>query len=158
VGALVTIKGMRYGKEVFALLYINGNESNEDSSNRIFLSGDTWNITTWAMSKNQFLEYVDSGIWDSAQVGNSGSYTGETLADVKTQLRSNANAYAVSQYFSGAGGTVQIRTSGYSKFADLEIPAEVLNGSKTITATGILTMYQGSVQLMLRDSGDIVVE
>ena len=158
VGALVTIKGMRYGKEVFALLYINGNESNEDSSNRIFLSGDTWNITTWAMSKNKFLEYVDSGIWDSAQVGNSGSYTGETLADVKTQLRSNANAYAVSQYFSGAGGTVQIRTSGYSKFADLEIPAEVLNGSKTITATGILTMYQGSVQLMLRDSGDIVVE
>ena len=173
VGALVTVKGLKYGDEIFALLYINGNEDNTASKNRIFLSDKTWGITTLAMSKNKFLEYVDSGIWDSAVVGNSGDLTGQTLADVKDQLRNNANAYAVSQYFKPTDDSmypdgleaiekkecaVQIRTSGYSKFADLEIDPGILSGSKTITATGILTMYQGSVQLVLRDQNDIVVE
>lgn len=158
VGSLVTIKGLKYGNEVFALLYINGNESNDESSNRIFLSDKTWNITTWAMTKTNFLNHIDAGDWDSASVGNSGSTTGQTLADVKSQIRSNANAYSVSQYFTGAGGTVQIRTSGYSKFADLEIDKDVLSGKKTITATGVLTMYQGSVQLVVIDSSDIIVE
>ncbi len=158
VGALVTIEGLKYGKEVFALLYISGNESNKNSSNRVFLSEQTWGITTWAMSKNGFLEYLDKGLWDSAAVGNSGDETGQTLADVKDVLKANASAYAVSQYFTGAGGTVQIRTSGYSKFADLEIDPEILSGKKTVSATGILTMYQGSVQLVLRDQNDIVVE
>lgn len=158
VGSLVTIKGLKYGNEVFALLYINGNESNDESSNRIFLSDKTWNITTWAMTKTNFLNHIDAGDWDSASVGNSGSTTGQTLADVKSQIRSNANAYSVSQYFTGAGGTVQIRTSGYSKFADLEIDKDVLSGKKTITATGVLTMYQGSVQLVVVDSSDIIVE
>ena len=158
VGSLVTIKGLKYGNEVFALLYINGNESNDESSNRIFLSDKTWNITTWAMTKTNFLNHIDAGDWDSASVGNSGSTTGQTLSDVKSQIRSNANAYSVSQYFTGAGGTVQIRTSGYSKFADLEIDKDVLSGKKTITATGVLTMYQGSVQLVVVDSSDIIVE
>ena len=158
VGALVTIKGLKYGNEVFALLYISGDEDNSQSSNRIFLSDDTWGITTWAMSKSKFLEYLETGRWDSAAVGNSGSSDTRKLADVKDELRNNANAYSVSQYFTGAGGTVQIRTSGYSKFADLEIDPAVLSGGKTITATGILTMYQGSVQLVLRDQNDIVIE
>ncbi len=158
VGSLVTIKGLKYGNEVFTLLYINGNESNDESSNRIFLSDKTWNITTWAMTKTNFLNHIDAGDWDSASVGNSGSTTGQTLADVRSQIRSNANAYSVSQYFTGAGGTVQIRTSGYSKFADLEIDKDVLSGKKTITVTGVLTMYQGSVQLVVVDSSDIIVE
>ncbi len=158
VGALVTLKGLKYGNEVFALLYINANEDNSKSENRVFLSDQTWGITTWAMSKNQFLEYLESGMWDSAKVGNSNKYTGETLADVKDKLRNNASAYSVSQYFTGSAGTVQIRTSGYSKFADLEIDSEVLAGTKSITATGILTMYQGSVQLVLRDQNDITIE
>ncbi len=158
VGALVTIEGLKYGNEAFALLYISGNESNDNSSNRIFLSDQTWGITTLAMSKNRFLEYLDSGQWDSATVGNSGSGDTRTLADVKDELRANASAYSVSQYFTGAGGTVQIRTSGYSKFADLEIDPDVLSGDKSVTATGILTMYQGSVQLVLRDKTDFVVK
>lgn len=53
---------------------------------------------------------------------------------------------------------MQIRTSGYSKFADLEIDKDVLSGKKTITVTGVLTMYQGSVQLVVVDSSDIIVE
>ncbi len=173
VGALVTIKGLKYGDEVFALLYISGNESNKNSSNRIFLSDKTWGITTLAMSKNKFVEYVDSGVWDSAVVGNSGDLSGQTLADVKDELKNNALAYAVSQYFKPTDDSmypdglesiekkdcaVQIRTSGYSKFADLEIDPQILSGAKTISATGILTMYQGGVQLVLRDQNDIVIE
>lgn len=158
VGALVTIEGLKYGNEVFALLYISGDEDNSSSSNRIFLSDQTWGITTWAMSKSKFSEYLETGQWDTASVGNSGEGDTRKLADVKDQLRSNANAYSVSQYFTGAGGTVQIRTSGYSKFADLQIAPEVLSGSKAITVTGILTMYQGGVQLILRDQDDVVIE
>lgn len=168
VGALVTISGLKYANESFTLVYLNGNESNEDSKNRIFLTKDNadkagapgnWGVTTWAMSKSKFLEYLNSGIWDKAHVGGGADNYGElSKPEIKSQLQSNANAYSVSQYFTGAGGTVQIRTSGYSKFADLQIAPEVLSGSKTITVTGILTMYQGGVQLILRDQDDVVVE
>ena len=168
VGALVTISGLKYANESFTLVYLNGNESNEDSKNRIFLTKDNadkagapgnWGVTTWAMSKSKFLEYLNSGIWDKAHVGGGSDNYGElSKPEIKSQLQSNANAYSVSQYFSGAGGTVQIRTSGYSKFADLQIAPEVLSGSKAITVTGILTMYQGGVQLILRDQDDVVVE
>lgn len=168
VGALVTISGLKYAEEAFTLVYLNGNEANDKSENRIFLTKDNadkakapgnWGVTTWAMSKSKFLEYLNSGIWDKAHVGGGADNYGElSKPEIKSQLQSNANAYSVSQYFTGAGGTVQIRTSGYSKFADLQIAPEVLNGSKTITVTGILTMYQGGVQLILRDQDDVVVE
>ena len=168
VGALVTISGLKYANESFTLVYLNGNESNEDSKNRIFLTKDNadkvgapgnWGVTTWAMSKSKFLEYLNSGIWDKAHVGGGADNYGElSKPEIKSQLQGNANAYSVSQYFTGAGGTVQIRTSGYSKFADLQIAPEVLKGSKTITVTGILTMYQGGVQLILRDQDDVVIE
>lgn len=168
VGALVTIKGLKYGNEAFTLVYLNGNEANDKSENRIFLTKDNadkagapgnWGVTTWAMSKSKFLEYLNSGIWDKAHVGGGADNYGElSKPEIKSQLQGNANAYSVSQYFTGAGGTVQIRTSGYSKFADLQIAPEVLKGSKTITVTGILTMYQGGVQLILRDQDDVVVE
>ena len=168
VGALVTVSGLKYANESFTLVYLNGNESNEDSKNRIFLTKDNadkagapgnWGVTTWAMSKSKFLEYLNSGIWDKAHVGGGSDNFGElSKPEIKSQLQGNANAYSVSQYFTGAGGTVQIRTSGYSKFADLQIAPEVLSGSKTITVTGILTMYQGGVQLILRDQDDVVVE
>lgn len=168
VGALVTISGLKYANESFTLVYLNGNESNEDSKNRIFLTKDNadkagapgnWGVTTWAMSKSKFLEYLNSGIWDKAHVGGGSDNFGElSKPEIKSQLQGNANAYSVSQYFTGAGGTVQIRTSGYSKFADLQIAPEVLKGSKTITVTGILTMYQGGVQLILRDQDDVVIE
>ena len=46
---------------------------------------------------------------------------------------------------------IQSRTSGYSKFADTEIDPDVLSGKKAIDATGILTLYQGSIQFILLD-------
>ena len=52
---------------------------------------------------------------------------------------------------------IQIRTSGFSKFADTEIDPEVLAGNKTIDVTGILTLYQGSVQFILLDIDGVKV-
>ena len=80
------------------------------------------------------------------------------MADHKEEMLRYATPANVSQYFEMPGGTeVQIRTSGYSRFADLEIDPEVRSGAKTINATGILTMYQGSLQFVLLDQNGIKV-
>jgi hypothetical protein len=57
----------------------------------------------------------------------------------------------VSHYFTYDGAEVQIRTSGYARFADIPIPADVLDGSKKIDVIGIMSRYQGSAQFMLLD-------
>ena len=54
-------------------------------------------------------------------------------------------------HFKMGGTQVQVRSSGYSRFADTEIPTEVLNGSATVTFTGILTKYKGEAQFTLID-------
>ncbi len=41
--------------------------------------------------------------------------------------------------------------------ADTEIDPAVLSGEKTIDATGILTLYQGSVQFILLDIDGVKV-
>ena len=79
-----------------------------------------------------------------------------TLRYVETYPGIERAACSVSQYFSTANGTcVQIRTSGYCKFADIEVPEEVLKKSKTIDVTGILTLYQGKVQITVNRIEDI---
>ena len=94
-------------------------------------------------------KYLLWGVWDSAKIGNSGDYNYGTVRDNLHQLMNNAGAYAVSQYFKMGKQVIQIRTSGYSKFGDTEIPSEVLSGAKSIDVTGILTLYQGSAQFTL---------
>lgn len=154
IGALITLEDLSYGDEIFALLYIRGTESNKNSSNRIFLSDGTWKVDTWAISKTGFKKHIIEGDWDSAAVGNSGQGDGSTLLDVKDELLKNVNAYSVSQYFEmpGAEIPVQVRSSGFSKFADLKIDKDVLSGDKTITLTGILSIYQGAYQFILTDN------
>lgn len=73
-------------------------------------------------------------------------------------LARNANGYSVSQYFTMGGTEIALRTSGFSRFADRLIPEEVLDGSRTVSITGILTLYQGSIQLVVNSAEDIVVE
>lgn len=73
-------------------------------------------------------------------------------------LARNANGYSVSQYFTMGGTEIALRTSGFSRFSDKQIPAEVLDGSKTVSITGILTLYQGSIQIVVNSADDIVVE
>ena len=130
----------------------------------MFLSRDdkdedtwTWGITTWAMSKNKYLEYLSSGVWDKAKVGNGNDYNYGTVETNKEQMMKNASAYSVSQYFTMGNKEIQIRTSGYSRFADTEIDPEVLNGNKTIDVTGVITLYQGSIQFTLIDIADVKV-
>lgn len=145
-GRYVTLNNLWYGDEIFCLWYPKSNGDSKSNSNRVFLSDDTWGVTTWAMSANKFYEYLYSGVWDA-----------ESLADgSKTvpQLREEGvskSAYAVSQYFKMGNTDVQVRTSGYARFADTEIDTDVLAGNKSVNITGILTNYQGSPQFTLID-------
>lgn len=210
LGKLVTLKGLTYANESFTLLYINGNESNKNSKNRVFLSDKAWNIYTWAMSKTNFLAHLTAGDWDEATIGNSGDtnygtvgstkidYVKETdpvyienleksadyvaqvyktvygtvmpsTADWKAEgeklkekwcrycLVNNANGYSVSQYFNLGSKEIQLRTSGFSKFCDADIPQSVLDGKATVDLTGILTLYQGSIQFVVNSLDDIKI-
>ena len=159
LGKLVTIKDLKYNNEIFTLVYVDSNADHKLSSNRVFLSDQTWGVTTWAMSKNKFIELLDSGNFDSVNIGNSGDYNYGTVADPENKdlIRSTAIAATVSQYFLKDNVEVVIRTSGYSKFADAEIPAEVLDGTATVDVTGVLTLYQGGIQITVNRLEDIVV-
>lgn len=167
VGRLVTLKGLRYANQVFCLLYLDSNKDKTAYTNRVFLSygnggsDHTHGITTWAMSKEKMTSYLQSGLWDDCKVGSGSNYTGQTLGDLKgdgTYPSVEKAAYSISQYFTmGSTGEIQIRTSGFSKFCDKEIPAEVLSGQKTIDVTGVLTLYNGNIQIMVNDLSDIVV-
>ena len=158
IGTLVTLKDLRYNNAVFALLYLDMNQNHKDSKNRIFVADKQWGVTTWAMSKGKMTEYLLSGVWDSIQIGNSGDYNYGTVGDKKgdgTYPGIEKQAASVSHYFKMGTRVVQIRSSGYGKWGDYQIPADILNGSRTIDVTGILTMYQGSVQFTLLELEDV---
>ncbi len=167
IGTLVTIKDLVYADEIFTLVYVDNNKNHKQSSNRVFLSDQTFGVNTWAMSKNKFLEFLDAGYFDEVSVGNSGDYNYGTVADPenKESIRRTATAATVSQYFKKGGTEVVIRTSGYAKFADTEIPKEVFAGvvtpdgikRATIDVTGVMTLYQGTIQLVVNRLEDIVV-
>ena len=161
IGSLVTIKGLKYDNQVFALLYLNSNKDKKDPKNRIFLSDNkTWGITTWAMSKEKMTELICSGVWDSAQIGSGNTKFG-TVGELKGENGDypeiEKNAYSVSQYFKVGEKEIQIRTSGYCKFADKEIDPDVLNGSKTIDVTGVISLYQGNLQFTLISADSVHV-
>ena len=166
IGRLVTLKGLKYAKEVFVLLYLDSNKDKKAAENRVFLSSSnvasdpTCGITTWAMSKTKMTEYLTSGRWDAFRVGSGNTYTGETLGDFKgdgTYPGVEKNAYSVSQYFKMGSKEIQVRTSGYCRFSDVEIPESVLSGRATVDITGILTLYQGSIQFTVNSIDDIVI-
>lgn len=175
IGALVTLKGLKYANETFVLLYLDSNRDKKSYTNRVFLSDSngangsdlTHGITTWAMSKEKMTELLKSGRWDSCKVGSGSDFvknpdgSDQTLADLKGDGNYpgvEKAAYSVSQYFNMGSTEIQIRTSGFCKFADREIPAEVLKGAKTIDVTGVLTLYQGSLQFVVNDISDFVVD
>ena len=112
------------------------------------------------MSKSKMQEYLYSGIWDSCKLGNAndqnyGTVGERRVVDPETGVVSYPEiekaAYSVSQYFTMGSKEIQIRTSGYCKFSDVELDPDVLSGAATIDVTGILTLYQGSVQFVLLD-------
>lgn len=150
---LVTLKGLKYANEAFALLYPDPNGDKKSTANRVFLSDKTWGITTWAMSKNKMQAYLDSGIWDAATTADGA----KTVAQLRKENAIEATGTYVSQYFKMGSKEIQIRTSGYAKFADVELDEGVLNGTKLIDITGILTNYRGSAQFTLIDLDGVKV-
>lgn len=167
IGKLVTIQGLQYAGENFCLLYLDSTQDKKSYKNRVFLSDSnpendlTHGITTWGISKPLMTQILQSGRWDKAKIGSGNDFTGQTLGDLRgdgTYPGVEKAAYAISQYFTVGSKEVQIRTSGFSKFGDLEIPKDVLNGSRKINVTGILTMYQGSIQMTVNSEKDFTYE
>ncbi len=167
IGAYVTLQNLRYTGEIFTLLYVNSTTMDtKESANRVFLSTDdgedpkNYGIITWAMSEQNVKEHLVAGDWDDCSIGNGSDADNNvygTVADHKEEMLRYATPANVSQYFMMGNTEIQVRTSGYSRFADLVIPEEVRNGDKTINVTGILTMYQGAIQFVLLDQNGIVV-
>ncbi|MBO6248769.1 MAG: hypothetical protein J6N54_08180 [Bacteroidales bacterium] len=155
LGKLVTLNGLTYANEIFVLIYLNPNLDKKASSNRLFLSDKQWGVNTWAFSAAGMKNYLLQGFWNDAKIGNSGDYNYGTAADAVKVLEENAAAYAVSQYFdmpmeNGKKVQIQIRSSGYAKFADTPIDKAILDGAK-VNVTGILTNYNGAAQFTLID-------
>ena len=158
-GRLVTLEGVTYGapssyntdnyKRIFAILYVD-----DASENRVFLSDKTYGVTTWAMTKAKLLENIDAGKFAGVRTQGGRPVEGELLQ----ALRDNASPVTMSQYFSLGSVPVQIRTSGYAKFADAEIDPEIIGDPDSSTAdgvpvdvTGILSIYNGAAQFTLLD-------
>ena len=175
-GKLVKIEGMKYGNQIFALFYPNSNLPHKSGNpyNRVFLSDKgTWGITTWSCSKAGYINYLKSGAWDEAEEGSgatrygsiatttprSAGLTGKTLdsfapyedTTFKEIMIKFAVANYVSRYFKVGSTDVQVRTSGYAKFADVELDPALRDGSKTADIIGILTIYSGAAQFTLVD-------
>lgn len=152
LGRLVTIRDLKYDNHIFLLAYIDPNGDHKDyTNNAIFIDEegpDNYCVTTWAVSAQKFEEYLYGGNFDKVAAGIG------TVADYKNEDGTydiGITPYNLSQYFRMGKSVVQVRSSGYSRFADTEIPAEVLDGSATVTFTGILTVYDGKMQMTLID-------
>ena len=139
----------------------------------------TWGINTWACSKAGFIGYLQSGAWDKAEVGSGATHygtiaettpksaglTGKTLdsfgTDAEMTYKEIMIKYAqgnyVSHYFKLGSTDIQVRTSGYAKFADEKLPEKVLSGS-AVDITGILTIYSGAAQFSLIDEPSVSVK
>lgn len=156
LGTLVTIENLKYSNKVFLIGYINPNivddAKKKANDNRFFLDDedpDNWGITSWAMSESLFKQHVMNGDFDNV-VMNDGVRVSERKHLIIPQ------PYTMNQYFempglSGVRKYLQVRTSGYARFSDKDIPAAVLDGSETVTFTGVLTEFDGELQFTLID-------
>ena len=136
-------------KRIFAILY-----SGDNPEDRVFLSDKTYGITSWAMSKSKVSNLIFEGRFDEAKTQDGRPVKNEVIDG----LLANASPVTMSQYFSLGSTPVQIRTSGYAKFCDAEIPAAVIGDPDSDTAdgrpidvTGLLSIYNGAAQFTLID-------
>ena len=182
-GKLVTVKGAKYGNQIFALFYPNPSLPHKSGNpeNRVFLSDNgTWGVNTWSCSKAGYISYLEKGVWDSAEVGSgatrygridtvtptSAGLSGKTLqsfapyenSTYKEIMIKNASANYISHYFKFGSTDIQVRTSGYAKFADVELDPQLISGARTADITGILTIYNGAAQFTLVDEPSVSVK
>ena len=170
LGCYVEIDGLKYGSvknpkgEIFCLIYVDSSKDKKSDSNRIFLSSTgkdykpvkdpSWGIKTWAMSKQGFISYLKSGVLDEGMLNDNSKPISDP--ELKSTLIKNADAYAVSQYFRMGSTDVQVRTSGYAKFADTQIDQKILNGAE-VNLRGILTKFDGKPQFTLIDLNGVEI-
>lgn len=170
-GKMVTLKGCVYGDQIFALFYPNSNMAHKSGNpeNRVFLSdAGTWGVNTWACTKAGYVEYLQKGVWDTAQVGSGNTKYGSILGtpnqylDADTAAKFGQDAFLsykeimikyaaanyISHYFTLGATSVQVRTSGYAKFAASPLDAQILAKSP-VAITGIVTLYNGAAQISL---------
>ena len=137
LGRYVKVEGLTYGNRVFAIIY-------DDSDNSLYLGdvGETCGITTWAINETGFARYMLTG-FDGA---------------VPEDERANYSPafYSVSQYFNKDGVDLQVRTSGYARFADTAIDEAILVGER-VNLTGILTRYNSNNQFLLNDLSGVEI-
>ena len=149
LGRLVTIKDLKYDNHIFILAYVDPNGNRKDyNNNGIFIDEegpDNYGVTTWACSEQKWKEYLLAGNFDSVEAA------GTTVGELLRTTGIGSMAYSVSQYFRMGKTDVQVRSSGYARFADTEIPQDVLDGKATVSFTGILTEYKGAAQFTLID-------
>ena len=161
LGRLVTVEGLTYSDQIFILAYIDYNGDHKDySGNCIFIDEDWKNnrqVLSWGASEQLWKQYLYSGIFDAVEagVGTVASYKQEVedpdTGEKKTVYNISNSAYHISQYFELPGGTsLQVRTSGYARFSDTNIPEAVVNGEK-VSFTGIFTIYDDKCQMTLID-------
>ena len=164
MGRLVTIKNLKYGyvdnygkmNHIFILAYVDPNGDRKDYTNNGIFIDEDWNqpadkdlwVNTWACSETKWKEYLYSGIFDNVEVAGK---TVGAFRNADGTYNIGTMAYAVSQYFTMGSKSVQVRSSGYARFADTKIPAEILDGTATVSFTGILTKYKGEAQFTLID-------
>ena len=149
LGRYVTLRDLRFADRIFAIVYYD-DPNDASGSGRVYLRNkDAFGVTTWAMSKIGFLDYLNAGNFDSATSSSDNRRVSDP--ELKDMLISSASPVTTSQYFYMEQAEIQVRTSGYSRFADTQIDPEVLSGEKTINVTGILTNYQGQAQFTLLD-------
>lgn len=178
-GQLIKVEGLTYGKQIFALFYPNPNMAHKSGNpeNRVFLSdAGTWGVDTWACTKAGFIGYLNEGVWDKAEVGSGATRYGTIMGtpnqylseDVAKKFGSDAfltykeimikyaTANYISHYFKLGSTDIQVRTSGYAKFADKVIDEDILAGAP-VDITGIITLYSGAAQFTLVDDPSISV-
>ena len=138
-GRYVRIEGLTYGNKIFVILY-------DKADNSTYLRDGAYGVTTWAMTQNGFKAYMTPNGKAEPQSAFEGAVTKETWQG----LYDAAAAYTVSQYFTVGKTDLQVRTSGYAKFADTQIDPRILKGAK-VNLNGLLTYYNGNNQFTLID-------
>ncbi len=144
-GRYVRIEGLTYGNQIFVILY-------DKADNSTYLSDKTYGVDTWAMSLNGFKSYMTP----NGKVEPQNAFDGAVTKENWQGLYDAASAYTLSQYFKLGKTDLQVRTSGYAKFADAKIYRKILAGYK-VNLTGILTYYNGNNQFTLIDLNGVEI-
>ncbi len=141
IGRYVTVQGLTYGSKIFVLIYDNSNNSTYKN-----ISG-AYDFNRWALNEVGYARYMSEDY--NYFFGNF------TASEVANDY--DSQSCSVSQYFKLGSTDLQVRTSGYARFADEEIPDEIYSGGKSCNLTGILTKYNSYAQFILIDLDGVEV-